>query len=393
MFEHLPCYAGDPILGLLERFHQDPRPEKINLGIGVYYDEQGNVPALQCVELAAQQYLSANEPCLYLPMEGDITYREAVADLLFADTVDQAEYRLATIQTLGGSGALKIGADFLANAYPTAKVWIGRPTWENHVAIFEGAGFNVCWYSHFNNWRAGFDVEPIVSALRDSSAGDIVLLHACCHNPTGIQPSKQQWGQLLDAIQRHKLIPFIDMAYQGFGDGLDEDAWLIKECSRRGIVFLVASSFSKNFSLYGERLGALCSHVAASSHEQVMGQLKLCVRRNYSSPPRFGAGLVGRVLKDPNARAQWSAELGSMRQRVKAMRSELANRLESHSYIAQQQGLFAYLNVSPQQVHLLRERHAVYMLDSGRLCLAGVNDFNVVRISEAINTIGRHWGW
>ena len=387
MFEHLPHYAGDPILGLLERFHQDPRPGKVNLGIGVYYDGQGNVPVLQCVAEAAKRYGARSQPCSYLPMEGDANYREAVADLIFADSVDQSRFRLATVQTLGGSGALKVGADFLASAYPNAKVWMGRPTWDNHVAIFQGAGLDIGWYAHFEDWNTGFDVTPALTALHGSVAGDVVLLHACCHNPTGIQPSKEQWVQLLDVIQRHKLIPFIDMAYQGFGDGLDEDAWLIRECSRRGIVFLVASSFSKNLSLYGERLGALCVHVTASCHDQVMGQLKLSVRRNYSSPPRFAAAVVGHVLRDPAARAQWNEELAAMRQRVKAMRNELASRLESHAYISDQQGLFAYLKLSARQVQTLREQHGVYMLESGRLCLAGLNAGNLVPVSEAIGCI------
>lgn len=393
MFEHLPLYAGDPILGLMGEFAEDTRPGKVNLGVGIYYDELGRVPLLPSVQQAEELLVAEHQPRSYLPMEGAPAYRRVVEQLLFADSVDRNRHAIAVIQTVGGSGALKVGADFLKTAWPDSQVWVSDPTWDNHLGIFQGAGFKVNRYPYFEPNRKAFDFDGALEALQQLPPKAIVVLHPCCHNPTGIQPEREHWVKMLDAIQARDAITFLDIAYQGFGKGLDEDAWVIRECARRGMEFLVSSSFSKTFSLYGERVGALSVHTTLDSQALVLGQLKLHVRRNYSSPPMFGASIVARVLGDAGLNRQWQAELAEMRQRITAMRGALVEGLSKRlperdfSFLAHQEGMFAYTGLNAEQVRRLKAEHGVYAVETGRICIAGLSPSNLDRVIEAFAAV------
>ncbi|WP_426149722.1 aromatic amino acid transaminase [Pseudomonas sp. DC3000-4b1] len=393
MFEHLPLYAGDPILGLMGEFAEDTRPGKVNLGVGIYYDELGRVPLLPSVQQAEELLVAEHQPRSYLPMEGAPAYRRVVEQLLFADSVDRNRHAIAAIQTVGGSGALKVGADFLKTAWPDSQVWVSDPTWDNHLGIFQGAGFKVNRYPYFEPNRKAFDFEGALQALENLPPKAIVVLHPCCHNPTGVQPEREHWVKMLDALQARDAIPFLDIAYQGFGKGLDEDAWLIRECARRGMEFLVSSSFSKTFSLYGERVGALSVHTTLDSQALVLGQLKLHVRRNYSSPPMFGASIVARVLGDAGLNRQWQAELAEMRERITAMRGALVEGLSKRlperdfGFLAHQEGMFAYTGLNAEQVRRLKAEHGVYAVETGRICIAGLSPSNLERVVEAFAAV------
>ncbi|SFN17515.1 aromatic-amino-acid transaminase [Formivibrio citricus] len=391
MFSAVESYAGDPILSMVGQFAQDPRSGKVNLGIGLYYDEQGRIPQMRAVARAKAVLHEEQVPCTYLPMEGDEAYRRTVQRFLFAG---QDGDHIATIQTLGGSGALKVGADFLKRYFPDSEVWVSDPTWENHVSIFEGAGFKVHRYPYFDPATHGVDFAGMLACFESLPAGSIVLLHPCCHNPTGCDPDRDQWAQLIELIVRRKLIPFVDMAYWGFGEGLDEDAYVVRTLAGRLKAGLICNSFSKIFSLYGERCGSLsviCSH--SEEAERVLGQLKFTVRRNYSSPPSHGARIVSTVLQTPALCAEWQAELDEMRTRMQIMRKRLFSLLQSElpgedfSYLLRQRGMFAYTGLSAGQVAELRETHAVYMLGSGRICVAGANENNVQQIASAIAAV------
>lgn len=389
MFEHLPRYAGDPILGLMSEFFADPRMGKVNLGVGIYYDEQGRVPLLDCVAQAERALVSEHQPRSYLPMEGEPTYRALVHRLIFAKSLDERQFGTSIVQTVGGSGALKVGADFLRSAWPGREVWVSDPTWDNHIGIFEGAGFKVNRYPYYDPATRAFDYEGALTAFKSMPAQSIVLLHPCCHNPTGIQPTREQWKGILDALQTSEVIPFLDIAYQGFGQGLDDDAWMIRECAARGMEFLVSSSFSKTFSLYGERVGALSVVSRIHDAELVFGQLKLSVRRNYSSPPIFGAALVARVLGTPALRQLWESELATMRSRIVQMRTQLVDGLtrlmpeRDFSFLQRQEGMFAYTGLSVAQVQALKMDHGVYAVETGRICIAGLSPHNIDRVCAA----------
>jgi aromatic-amino-acid transaminase len=388
MFEHVEPYPGDPILTLMESYLKDARPGKVNLGIGLYYDEQGRIPKLNAVAQAEERLRRNPGPCPYLPMEGAPNYRQALQALVFG--AGAAFERIATIQTLGGSGALKIGADFLKRYFPEAGVWVSDPTWENHIAVFEGAGFKVQRYPYFDAHGSRIAFDAMLDCLRSLPAHSIVLLHPCCHNPTGTDLTQEQWEQLIPVLVERRLIPFLDIAYQGFGDGLDEDAFAIRALMRTGLSFLVANSFSKIFSLYGERCGGL-SVVCTDQKEsaRVLGQLKATVRRNYSSPPSHGSQLIATVLLDSNLRAEWIDELTQMRQRIKTMRQTLYDVLvqalpgRDFNYLLTQHGMFSYTGLSPEQVDRLREQHAIYLVRTGRMCVAGLNRENAPRVARA----------
>ncbi|WP_213881080.1 amino acid aminotransferase [Pseudomonas sp. dw_358] len=389
MFEHLEPVPGDPILDLLQAFIADPRPQKVNLSVGIYYDEHGQVPLLESVAQAQHSVLEAAPSRSYLPMEGDAEYRRCVGQLVFADSVDTQTFSVVTVQTVGGSGALKVGADFLQGAYPQATVWVSDPTWDNHYGIFEGAGFSVRRYPYYAAATQGFDYPAALAAFEALPASSIVVLHPCCHNPTGVQPSQAQWHGLLDALQTRNAVVFMDMAYQGLGLGLDEDAWLVRECARRGLEFLLANSFSKTFSLYAERVGALSVVVRKEQATTLMGQLKRAVRRNYSSPPLFGSLLVKSVLGDPARAALWRTELAAMRGRIIDLRRGLFEGLTTRmpqrdfSNLLHQQGMFGYTGLSPEQVDALREQHGIYALRTGRICIAGLTAENTERVCDA----------
>jgi aromatic-amino-acid transaminase len=397
MFQDTPTYAGDPILSLNEDFQRDPRPGKINLSIGIYFDNAGRLPVLRAVQ-EAERAMSAGAgegPRPYLPMAGSHAYREAVQDLVFGrDCRAVQEQCVATVQTLGGSGALKVGSDFLKRLFPHSQVWISDPSWENHRVVFEGSGFEVQTYPYYDASNGGLRFEDMLETLRAVPPSSIVLLHACCHNPTGVDLTEVQWRQLIPVLLDREAIAFVDMAYQGFGAGLEEDAFAVRALTEAGVACLVANSFSKNFSLYGERCGGL-SVVCASADEtqRVLGQLTATIRSNYSNPPTHGARAIATVLRDAALRSLWRSELGEMRERILAMRGAIFEHLkdavggnEQRRYV-HQRGMFTYTGLSASQVDRLRSDHAVYLLRSGRLCVAGLNQHNVGSAATAIAAV------
>lgn len=396
MFQKVDAYAGDPILSLMERFKVDPRSDKVNLSIGLYYDAEGTIPQLQAVA-AAEEKLNA-EPhgaSLYLPMEGLSGYRSAIAPLLFGhDSKALSEGRIATIQTLGGSGALKVGADFLKTYFPDSQVWVSDPTWENHIAIFSGAGFTVNSYPWFDDQSKGVRFDALLETLNGLPEQSIVLLHPCCHNPTGADLTNNQWDAVIEILKTRNVIPFLDIAYQGFGAGMEQDAYAIRAMADAGLPILVSNSFSKIFSLYGERVGGLsvvCEDKDAA--ERVLGQLKAAVRRNYSSPPNFGAQVVATILNNEALTASWLAEVEQMRVRILEMRQVLVDVLKAEipgrnfDYLLQQRGMFSYTGLSAAQVDRLREEFGVYLIASGRMCVAGLNHNNVQRVAQAFAAV------
>ncbi|MBK0079933.1 MULTISPECIES: aromatic amino acid transaminase [Kosakonia] len=396
MFQKVDAYAGDPILSLMERFKEDPRSDKVNLSIGLYYDEESTIPRLQAVaEAEARLNAQPHGASLYLPMEGLNSYRHAIAPLLFgAGHVVLEQQRVATIQTLGGSGALKVGADFLKRYFPNSGVWVSDPTWENHIAIFEGAGFEVSTYPWYDNETNGVRFAAFLEKLNSLPEQSIVLLHPCCHNPTGADLTPAQWDEVVEVLKARTLIPFLDIAYQGFGAGMEEDAYAIRAIAHAGLPALVSNSFSKIFSLYGERVGGLsvvCEDADAAG--RVLGQLKATVRRNYSSPPNFGAQLVATVLNDAGLKASWLAEVEAMRTRIQAMRQTLVDALNAamptgdFTYLLKQRGMFSYTGLSAAQVDRLREEFGIYLVSSGRICVAGLNNRNVHRVAQAFAAV------
>ena len=396
MFQKVDAYAGDPILTLMETFRQDPRPHKVNLSIGLYYNEQGIIPQLQAVA-AAETRLNAQpqQASLYLPMDGLASYRQAIAPLLFGAQHEALQAnRIATIQTVGGSGALKVGADFLKRYFPQSQVWVSDPTWENHVAIFAGAGFEVHTYPWYDAQTNGVKFDAFLAKLASLPAQSVVLLHPCCHNPTGADLTNEQWDRVVEVLKAQQLIPFLDIAYQGFGAGMEDDAYAIRAIAAAGISALVSNSFSKIFSLYGERVGGL-SVVCSDAEEaaRVQGQLKATVRRNYSSPPNFGAQVVACVLNDEALKASWLAEVEAMRLRILEMRQSLVAALSTalpgrnFDYLLQQRGMFSYTGLSAQQVDRLREEFGIYLIHSGRICVAGLNSKNVHQVAEAFAAV------
>lgn len=396
MFQKVDAYAGDPILSLMERFKEDPRGDKVNLSIGLYYDEEGTIPLLQAVaEAEARLNAQQHGASLYLPMEGLNRYCHTIAPLLFgAGHVVLEQQRVATIQTLGGSGALKVGADFLKRYFPNSGVWVSDPTWENHIAIFEGAGFEVATYPWYDNETNGVRFAAFLEKLNSLPAQSIVLLHPCCHNPTGADLTPAQWDEVVEVLKARTLLPFMDIAYQGFGEGIEEDAYAIRAIADAGLPALVSNSFSKIFSLYGERVGGLsviCEDADAA--DRVLGQLKATVRRIYSSPPNFGAQLVATVLNDAGLKASWLAEVEAMRTRIKAMRQTLVDALNEamptgdFTYLLKQRGMFSYTGLNAAQVDRLREEFGIYLVSSGRICVAGLNNRNVHRVAQAFAAV------
>ena len=392
LFSDVALAPRDPILGLTEQFAADTRADKVNLGVGVYFDENGKLPLLACVLAAEQQLTGAAKPRGYLPIDGIAAYDKAVQHLVFgAKSAVLAERRVATVQALGGTGGLKVGADFLKRLNPGAQVLISDPSWENHRALFGNAGFEVNTYAYYDAAKRGVRFEAMLADLNAAPAGTVVVLHACCHNPTGYDITPEQWLQVIDVLKSRGLVPFLDMAYQGFGDGIAEDGAVVQQFIDSGLEFFVATSFSKSFSLYGERVGAL-SVVCRSADEtaRVLSQLKIMIRTNYSTPPTHGAQVVAMVLDTPALKAQWEQELGQMRQRIKQMRQLLAEKLaaagvkQDFSFIVRQRGMFSYSGLSTAQMLRLRDEFAVYGIDSGRICVAALNTRNIDRVVAAI---------
>jgi aromatic-amino-acid transaminase len=401
MFEHVEPFAGDPILSLNDDFQKDPRPGKINLSIGIYFDDAGRIPVLASVRRAEQAVCAREAAKPYLPIEGAANMRAEVQALLFGPGHEALRSRrVATIQSVGSSGGLKVGADFIARWLPGSAVWVSDPSWENHASMFDGAGIAVQSYPYYNAATGGLDFEAMCATLAGLPRRSVVLVHACCHNPTGVDLSPAQWDRLIPLLGERELLPYLDLAYQGFGDGIDEDAYAVRALAgARGkdgkpMRFVVANSFSKSMSLYGERCGALSVVCAdAGEAENVLGQLKFTVRRNYSSPPIHGGQLVAAVLGEPELRRAWEAELAAMRERIKGMRIELHRVLSTRmpgrdfAYFLNQRGMFSYTGLTPQQVERLREEFAVYLLRSGRMCVAGLNRGNVQATAEAMAAV------
>ncbi len=395
MFHHVDPYPGDPILSLNEAFQKDPRKDKINLSIGIYFDDAGRIPMLTSVREAEWRVVKEAGARPYLPMEGAANFRSAVQQLLFgADSPAAQAGRVVTIQTVGSSGGLKVGADFIKRYFPASQVHVSDPTWDNHKAVFGGAGLAVASYPYYDAQTGGLRFDAMRDALRGLPPRSVVLLHACCHNPTGVDLSREQWQALLPVLREHELIPFVDLAYQGYGDGLNEDAFSVRLLAESGLSFFVANSFSKNMSVYGERGGALS--VVCPNHAQadnVLGQLKAVVRSNYSSPPMHGGQLVARVLTDADLRAQWETEVEAMRTRIVAMRQSLHAVLSAKlpdrnfDYFLKQRGMFSYTGLNAAQCDRLKEEFGVYLVRSGRLCVAGLNTGNVEATAVAIAAV------
>ena len=382
----------DPILGVTETFNADKNSNKVNLGVGIYYDDNGKVPLLECVRLAENLLAEKSAPRSYLPIDGLPAYDRAVRELVFGvDSAAVKENRVITVQTLGGTGGLKVGADFLRRLLPQSQVWISDPSWENHRALFENAGFTVNTYPYYHAPSHGINFSGMLDSLKALQPGSIVVLHACCHNPTGVDLTAAQWTEVIAVVVSGGLMPFVDIAYQGFGDGIDADGEVVRRFAQAGCPVFVSNSFSKSFSLYGERIGSL-SVVASDSAEaaRVLSQLKRVVRTNYSNPPTHGGQIVATVLTSPDLRALWEKELGQMRDRIREMRHQLVEKLSARlpktdfGYVTRQRGMFSYSGLSRDAVDRLRDEFSVYAIDTGRICVAALNTRNLDHVTEAI---------
>jgi len=395
IFAAVEMAPRDPILGLTEGFNADKNPNKVNLGVGVYYDDNGKVPLLGAVKAAEKVRLEAAPARGYQPIEGLAAYNQAVQTLMFgADSSLIKDARLVTVEALGGTGALKVGADFLKRLYPDAKVYISDPSWENHRALFESAGFTVEHYAYYDAATRGVDFAAMKASLASLPADSIIVLHACCHNPTGADISTAQWKEVVDIIRTRNLVAFIDMAYQGFADGIKQDAVALDLFAASGLQFFVSSSFSKSFSLYGERVGALTMVTAGKDESaRVLSQVKRVIRTNYSNPPTHGGAIVAAVLSSPELRQQWEDELAGMRERIRAMRIALAEKLKAKgvaqdfSFITKQRGMFSYTGLTVEQVEKLKSDFGVYAVGTGRICVAALNSRNIDYVADAIATV------
>ena len=392
LFSAVEMAPRDPILGLNEQYNADTNPNKVNLGVGVYFDDNGKLPLLQCVQAAEKNMMATPTARGYLPIDGIVAYDNAVKALVFGAESDVVKSgRVSTVQAIGGTGGLKIGADFLKKVSPNAKVLISDPSWENHRAIFVNAGFEVDSYAYYDAEKRGVNFEGMLASLNAAAAGTIVVLHACCHNPTGYDITDAQWEQVIAVVKAKNLTAFLDMAYQGFGHGITEDGAVIGKFVAAGLNIFVSTSFSKSFSLYGERVGAL-SVVANDKEEasRVLSQLKIAIRTNYSNPPIHGGAVVAAVLNNPELRAQWESELAEMRVRIKAMRQKLVDSLKAAgvqqdmSFIIQQIGMFSYSGLTKDQMVRLRSEFGVYGTDTGRMCVAALNSKNIDYVCAAI---------
>jgi aromatic-amino-acid transaminase len=395
IFAAVEMAPRDPILGLNESFNADTRSTKVNLGVGVYFDDNGKIPLLAAVKTAEDARVKSALPRGYQPIEGSPAYNQAVQNLLLGkDSELIANGQVITAQALGGTGALKIGADYLKRLSPNAKVYISDPSWENHRALFESAGFVVENYPYYDATTRGVNFTGMKACLNSLDAGSIIILHACCHNPTGADLSDAQWQEVVDVCRERGLVPFLDMAYQGFADGIDADAVAVRAFSASGLQFFVSSSFSKSFSLYGERVGAL-SIITASKEEsaRVLSQVKRVIRTNYSNPPIHGGALVAAVLSSPELRQMWETELAGMRDRIRAMRTGLVDAIKAQgvaqdfSFVVQQRGMFSYTGLSAAQVERMKDEFGIYAVSTGRICLAALNSKNVDYVAKAIAAV------
>lgn len=394
LFSQIELAPADPILGLTEAFNKDSNPSKVNLGVGVYQDETGKVPLLDVVRECATKWVQSETTKGYLPIDGIPLYNKGIQSLLFGDAAEVvSEGRAVTIQALGGTGGLKVGADFIRRFFPESEVWISDPSWENHRALFESAGFKVNTYPYYDSSTHGLNFSHMIKSLNSLPNGSVVVLHACCHNPTGVDPTEEQWDIIADlfAHSSKRLIPFIDFAYQGFSQGTEDDAYSVRLFAKKGIPCLIANSFSKSFSLYRERVGGLT--ILTSSAEEsrnVLSQLKRVIRTNYSNPSSHGAQVVAMILGDKDMRSRWEVELAGMRERIRKMRQLFVKGLKDagltgdFSFITNQNGMFSFTGLSPEQVERLRSEYSIYMVRSSRICVAAMNEKNVGYICNAI---------
>ena len=395
LFAAVELAPADPILGLNEAFNADTRPGKVNLGVGVYLGEDGKIPLLDSVRHAEAARLQAPSPRGYIPIDGIAAYNQGVQELLFgADSDLISAGRLVTAQALGGTGALRLGADILKRLLPDATVLISDPSWENHRALFEAAGFPVATYPYYDAASHGLNFAGMRSALQAAAPRTIVVLHACCHNPTGVDLSPAQWQEVVQIVRERNLVPYLDMAYQGFAEGIDADGAAVRTFAASGVQCFIASSFSKSFSLYGERVGALTIVTeSANASKRVLSQLKRVIRTNYSNPPTHGGALVSAVLASAELRQRWEAELTGMRERIKRMRESLVGLLQERiagrdfSFVLKQRGMFSYSGLTAAQVEKLRTDYGIYALSSGRICIAALNQKNVVTVADAIAAV------
>ena len=391
LFEQIPLAPRDPILGVTEAFLADPNPRKVNLGVGVYNDDSGKLPLLECVRQVERELSAKGSARNYLPIDGIAAYDKASQQLVFGMDHELVRAgRIVTIQTLGGTGALKVAADFLRRLLPEARVWISDPSWENHRALFEHAGFGVETYRYYDADTRGLDFDGMIGSIEGIPAGDVIVLHACCHNPTGVDPTDEQWTTILERVRERGLVPILDLAYQGFGDGIDADAAVVRRFAATAGPLFVASSYSKSFSLYGERVGAL-SIVTTDPQEslRVLSQVKRTVRTNYSNPPTHGGQIVAAVLNSQELRGSWEKELAEMRDRIRAMRRQLVDQLKNRvendfSFVLRQRGMFSYSGLSKQEVQTLRDKYSVYVIETGRVCVAALNSRNIEYVAGAI---------
>ena len=392
MFERIDYYAGDPILGLMDKFAADTNPDKVNLGVGVYYDEDGKLPVLECVKTAEQRIADPISPRPYLPMAGLPGHRKGCQELLFGKNAQILQDGLvATIATIGGSGALKVGAEFIHEWFPQSKCYVSDPTWGNHIAIFEGSDVEVGKYPYYDKATSSVKFDEMIAFFETLNKNDVVLLHPCCHNPTGMDLTREQWDTALTVIKARELIPFMDIAYQGFGKDMDSDAYAIRKAVEMSLPVFVSNSFSKNLSLYGERVGGL-SVVCPSTDEaeRVFGQLNATVRRIYSSPPSHGGRVVDIVMNDEALHEQWVGEVYAMRDRIKAMRLKLKSVLEEKvpgrdfDYLTEQNGMFSFTGLTPEQVEKLQSKYGIYMVSNSRMCVAGLNSSNIDYVANAM---------
>ncbi len=394
-FKSLKVASKDPILGLNEDYNADSRAHKVNLGVGVYYNDHGEIPLLEAVKEAEFAYFKSLPSRGYLPIDGFSEYNKNTQSLLFGENSNLVKQnRVLTAQTLGGTGALKIGADFLKQLFPYSKVLISDPSWENHQALFERAGFSVATYPYYNYTSHSLDFEKMVSSLKKATAGSIVVLHACCHNPTGVDPTFEEWKEIINTIRENGLIPFLDIAYQGFGKDLDSDSSVVRMFSESDGPTLISSSFSKSFALYGERVGALT--VVTNSEEErkkVLGNLKRIIRTSYSNPPVHGSAIVSSILKDFKLFLLWKKELDNMKNRIQMMRKLLVEKLEKNheigkfNFIKKQKGMFSYSGLNLSEVNLLKEKHGIYIVPNGRICIAALNKNNIDRVAKGICSV------
>jgi len=395
VFAHIELAPKDPILGVTETFVADRNPRKVNLGVGVYSDDNGRVPLLACVKTAEEQSLKQGAPKTYLPIDGLAAYDRAVQGLLLGSDSELIKAgRVITVQALGGTGGLKVGADFLRKFGSSDEVWISDPSWENHRALFEYAGFTVKNYPYYDAATHGLNFAGMRAALAAMAPGTIVVLHACCHNPTGVDLTAAHWTEVIELVRSRNLVPFLDIAYQGFGDGIDADGEVVRRFAAADIPMLISSSFSKSFSLYGERIGAL-TMVTGSSEEaaRVLSQLKRVIRTNYSNPPTHGGQAVAMVLATPELRKLWEEELGQMRVRIKEMRRALVDKLKARvpgrnfDFVLAQRGMFSYSGLTSAEVLRLRSEYAIYAIETGRICVAALNSRNIDYVADSIASV------